>query len=81
MVNMAKPVTTRLKPLPVSSPDEQRLCPLCAGDNHCAVASGQDASQCWCMTAQFPPSLLEQTVEYAGKQCICDQCRQLFEMK
>ncbi|WP_370693291.1 cysteine-rich CWC family protein [Oceanobacter sp. 4_MG-2023] len=57
-----------------------RLCPLCARDNECAVANQRDAAQCWCMTATFPPQLLEQNRDSAGQRCICVQCLNAFDI-
>jgi hypothetical protein len=50
-------------------------CPLCGRPNECAVAAGQDAESCWCMTATMSPSALASIPPDAqGKVCICARC-------
>lgn len=58
-------------------------CPLCGGDNRCAMeterATGQPQPPCWCTTAKFPPDLLARLpAEAAGKACICGACLARF---
>jgi len=55
------------------------LCPLCGGDNRCAMevekATGQSQPPCWCVNAHFPPDLLERLpTDARGKACICARC-------
>jgi len=58
-----------------SSPIDTRKCPLCGKSNECAVAAGQDAESCWCMTATMNPSALASIPpEALGKVCICPRC-------
>jgi hypothetical protein len=56
-------------------PNDTRMCPLCGKPNDCAVAAGQDAEACWCMTATMSSSALASIPpEAQGKICICAQC-------
>ena len=61
---------------PSSAPSR---CPLCGGDNRCAMelerATGQPQGPCWCVGASFPPDLLAALpAEAEGKACICAAC-------
>lgn len=54
-------------------------CPLCGGDNRCAVeiarATGEAQPPCWCVNATFSPGLLERIpAEARGQACICAAC-------
>lgn len=54
-------------------------CPLCGQGNACAEelarATGQPQPPCWCMTAEFPPTLRDAVPEAArGRACICARC-------
>ena len=50
-------------------------CPLCGGDNQCAVAAGEPAENCWCMTATISEAALEALpAEERGVRCICPAC-------
>ena len=49
-----------------------RLCPRCQQDNRCAIALGQEASQCWCHSTRFNP---QRVAEYRG----LDRCLWLPE--
>ncbi len=50
-------------------------CPLCQGDNHCAVASNEAASTCWCMTAEISPTALQAIPDHLrGVRCLCERC-------
>ncbi|QBF82502.1 hypothetical protein EXU30_07165 [Shewanella maritima] len=31
--------------------NNSNVCPLCHGNNQCAMALGQESSQCWCMSS------------------------------
>lgn len=60
-------------------PTDPIRCPLCGGDNRCAMelerATGQPQGPCWCVNASFPPDLLARLPEQAeGKACICAAC-------
>lgn len=62
----------------VTLPDTSR-CPLCGGDNRCAMALAQatDEAQptCWCFSVSFSAVLLSRLP--AGMQnvaCICARC-------
>lgn len=55
------------------------LCPLCGGDNRCAMevarATGEAQEPCWCTTQVFSPQLLARLHKVAaGKACICARC-------
>ncbi|MDF2924168.1 MAG: hypothetical protein K0R57_3082 [Paenibacillaceae bacterium] len=66
----------------MTNPDAVRpgfICPLCGRENHCAVGAGEDPSGCWCMTAKFPPGLLELVPAPARRRsCICRQCLEAY---
>jgi len=54
-------------------------CPLCGQDNRCAMeiehATGQAQPPCWCVSATFPPGLLDRLPGQArGKACLCAGC-------
>lgn len=60
------------------SPDPTR-CPLCGGDNRCAMelekASGEPQPPCWCMDQRFTPELLARIPTAArGAACVCQRC-------
>ncbi|MGB8330389.1 MAG: cysteine-rich CWC family protein [Polyangiales bacterium] len=58
-----------------SDPNDPRKCPLCGMSNECAVAEGQDADSCWCMTATMSAVALAAIPREAqGKVCICAKC-------
>jgi hypothetical protein len=53
----------------------QRTCPLCGGDNQCAIASGSDPRDCWCREAAIDTAVLARLpAEAVGKVCICPAC-------
>ncbi|MDM7951282.1 cysteine-rich CWC family protein [Hydrogenophaga sp.] len=62
-----------------ASPSDPSRCPLCGGDNRCAMeierATGQPQPACWCMSQTFPPALLDRLPPQAqGLACICARC-------
>jgi hypothetical protein len=62
-----------------ATPFDPSRCPLCGGDNRCAMdierATGQPQPPCWCVTQAFPPALLERLPPQAqGMACICARC-------
>ena len=64
---------------PAPAPIDPTRCPLCGGDNRCAMelerATGQPQPPCWCVDTAFPPGLLAQLpAEAEGKACICAAC-------
>lgn len=61
------------------APIDAARCPLCGGDNRCAMeigrATGQDPGTCWCVNATFDSNLLDRLPDAArGKACICSDC-------
>ncbi|NQY02133.1 MAG: cysteine-rich CWC family protein [Halieaceae bacterium] len=57
--------------------DAGQHCPLCGADNHCAIAAGKNAIQCWCMRTEFPQTLLDRVPDEAkNRVCICERCVQ-----
>jgi len=55
---------------------EQR-CPICGGNNHCAMAASPAAKDCWCRAIEIDPALLEALPEESrGKACLCANCCQ-----
>ena len=61
---------TNTEPLPAFT------CPLCGGDNACAVAaSGRTDTPCWCASADFPAPLLDRIpAEHRMRACVCAGC-------
>ncbi|MBO6752923.1 MULTISPECIES: cysteine-rich CWC family protein [Spongiibacter] len=54
-----------------------QLCPLCEGENHCAIAAGQAAASCWCMTTEISDEAKKAAAEAGPPQrCICPGCAQ-----
>lgn len=54
-------------------------CPICGADNRCAMEiereTGEVQPPCWCVSASFPPGLLDRLPEAArGKACLCARC-------
>jgi uncharacterized protein (TIGR00290 family) len=48
-------------------------CPLCGGDNACAMTAGEPT--CWCFSDRIPPAVLERIPPYARDvACICETC-------
>ncbi|ART50280.1 cysteine-rich CWC family protein [Acidovorax carolinensis] len=51
------------------------VCPLCGQGNQCAVAAGQAADTCWCMSAQLSAAALAAVPDaLRGRACICPTC-------
>jgi len=72
----------------LSSPPTPELdpsrCPLCGGDNRCAMelqkATGQAQPPCWCVSQAFSAELLARLPAQAqGKACICGECLARFQ--
>ena len=60
------------------TPDPTR-CPLCGGDNRCALerekALGAPQPPCWCRDERFTPELLARIPpEARGMACLCQGC-------
>ncbi|WP_150276001.1 cysteine-rich CWC family protein [Paenibacillus tepidiphilus] len=52
-------------------------CPVCGKDNGCALAHGNPADTCWCMSFSVPRETLEQIKQlYPEASCICRDCLQ-----
>jgi hypothetical protein len=51
---------------------DSKRCPLCNGDNKCAIPNGEKPQSCWCMTISISSNLLEKTTE--KNRCICQKC-------
>jgi hypothetical protein len=55
-------------------------CPLCGGENACAMACDEPQAQrgaCWCTAMRFSPDLLARVPpELRHKACICATCAQ-----
>ncbi|MCB1689286.1 MAG: cysteine-rich CWC family protein [Halioglobus sp.] len=49
-------------------------CPLCGGDNQCAIAAGKSGEDCWCQTATISAEARAKAAGSAGEQCICRAC-------
>lgn len=64
-------------------PLDATRCPLCGGDNRCAMeierATGQKQGPCWCVSQTFSAELLARLPDSAqGKACICANCLSAF---
>ncbi len=60
-----------------ASPDftDTTKCPLCGGTNQCAIAAGQEAESCWCMSVTMSSDVLKSIPAKAqGRVCICSRC-------
>ncbi|MDP2742677.1 MAG: cysteine-rich CWC family protein [Hydrogenophaga sp.] len=69
---------------PTSSAFDPARCPLCGGDNRCAMeierATGLQQPPCWCVSATFSPDLLARIpADAGGKACVCATCLASFE--
>ncbi len=68
--------------MPEIVPIDATRCPLCGGDNRCAVevehATGQPQPPCWCMDTPIDAALIDRVAQEApqasGKACICARC-------
>jgi hypothetical protein len=65
-------------------PTDPTLCPLCGGDNRCAMeiqrATGVKQAPCWCTSLTFSAELLDRLPEAArGQACICGNCLAAFQ--
>jgi len=65
--------------LPAPAGADPTRCPLCGGDNRCALeierATGQPQPPCWCVDTAFPPGLLDTLPPDAqGVACVCAAC-------
>lgn len=62
------------------SDPKEKICPLCGGDNQCAMAAGKPPESCWCQEATFDKEALEAIpAESQGKHCLCPACGRLTE--
>ncbi|WP_415357203.1 cysteine-rich CWC family protein [Halioglobus sp. Uisw_031] len=50
------------------------LCPLCGGDNQCAVAAGLPPESCWCQSVSISGQAREKAKDSAGERCLCPSC-------
>ena len=56
-------------------PESTNKCPLCGGDNQCAMAEGKPASDCWCQSVTIASEVLTRIPESQyGQTCICAGC-------
>ncbi len=58
------------------SPNNPKACPLCGGDNNCAMTRpGQTVADCWCLTTSISPDALDRIPQdQINKTCICQTC-------
>lgn len=58
----------------------EQTCPLCGGDNDCAIAAGEAIGECWCRTATISARALAAIpAESVGRRCICATCGRIDE--
>lgn len=51
------------------------ICPVCGGDNGCALLAGRPIETCWCLRTRVPKELLAAIPdERRGKACVCRAC-------
>lgn len=51
------------------------LCPICGGDNGCALRRNKPIEQCWCTKAVFTEAMFREIPEEKRRQsCICRPC-------
>ncbi|MEX1664938.1 cysteine-rich CWC family protein [Zhongshania arctica] len=63
---------------PASHFDPKR-CPLCEQDNQCAVAAGNESSNCWCMAVKIDQQAKNRAnTGDCEKRCLCQQCGSSF---
>ena len=48
------------------------ICPLCGGDNQCAMATGKDT--CWCWNTSLDIEARARAAEITTEQCLCPAC-------
>tara|TARA_R110001592_G_scaffold363371_1_gene685705 strand:+ start:325858 stop:326073 length:216 start_codon:yes stop_codon:yes gene_type:complete len=54
-----------------------KTCPLCGGENQCAMASGDDGRACWCQAVIIDAAALARIpADSVGKRCLCPACGQ-----
>ena len=52
-----------------------KTCPLCGGDNQCAMAADQAAEICWCQAVTISAaSLAAIPADSVDKRCLCPAC-------
>ena len=56
----------------MSGAADARRCPLCGGENACALARGEPGP-CWCTKVRFPADLLR-AASARGPACVCSGC-------
>jgi len=57
--------------------NKNRFCPVCGGENLCAIANGKPAETCWCMSYDFNDKLREKIRSHEktdGTACVCRNC-------
>lgn len=53
----------------------EKICPLCGGDNQCAMAAGKPADSCWCQEVTISKEALAAIpAEAVNKICLCPAC-------
>jgi len=58
-----------------AQPNWLKTCPLCGGDNQCAMASGDAGKACWCQDITIDAAALTAVPpDSAGKRCLCPAC-------
>jgi len=50
------------------------ICPLCGGDNQCALAAGKPAQSCWCQTVTISAQARAKVAESDAQRCLCAAC-------
>ncbi|MCR1897909.1 cysteine-rich CWC family protein [Irregularibacter muris] len=60
----------------MSVKEEERICPICGGDNNCQHGQGD----CWCDKVKFPKKIFDIIPEdKKGKACVCKTCLEKFQ--
>ncbi|MFT4824867.1 MAG: hypothetical protein ACI9DH_000707 [Halioglobus sp.] len=51
------------------------ICPLCSGENQCAMSADNKIGECWCKSANIDAEALKNIpAQLQGKVCICQAC-------
>ncbi|WP_299797320.1 cysteine-rich CWC family protein [uncultured Shewanella sp.] len=53
---------------------QAQICPLCLGQNSCAVTLGKELEACWCNHTSFPAKEAVKGEALEPKACICQSC-------
>ncbi len=64
--------------------EKAKFCPICGGENNCAIANGQEPETCWCMTYNFSEKVrmkIYNNEKADGSACVCRNCVEKMELE